>query len=84
MACCGASTAGDQSLGSISRVALDAPPWGRPAFRIEITLAVTETAPVAPPGEARPALARLPTGGPPLRPAGDTTRLRPSPPFTWT
>ncbi len=43
--------AGDRSLGSVSRVPLDAPPWASPAFGIEITLAVTETAPVAPPGE---------------------------------
>ena len=35
----------------MSQVALDAPPWASPAFGIEITLAVTETAPVAPPGE---------------------------------
>jgi phenylalanyl-tRNA synthetase beta chain len=37
-------------IGQVVRVALDAPPWATPAFGAEVMLAVTETAPVAPPG----------------------------------
>jgi phenylalanyl-tRNA synthetase beta chain len=39
------------SIGVIRRVALDAPVWAAPAFGIEISLGVIESAQVAPPGE---------------------------------
>jgi phenylalanyl-tRNA synthetase beta chain len=39
-------------IGVIRRIALDAPVWAAPAFGIEISLGVIESAQVAPPGEA--------------------------------
>jgi len=46
--------AGGQQVGRVERVALDAPPWAAPALGIEVTIAVMETAPVAPPGAHAP------------------------------
>jgi phenylalanyl-tRNA synthetase beta chain len=41
---------GDATVGRVLLVRLDAPPWAAPAFGIEVTIAVTDTAEVAPPG----------------------------------
>jgi phenylalanyl-tRNA synthetase beta chain len=49
-------------VGSVSRVALDAPVWAAPAFGIEITLEVVASADVAPPGKA--AYGAEPVGAP--------------------
>ena len=40
----------DRTVGHVSRVSLDAPVWASPAFGVEITLGVLESAPVAGPG----------------------------------
>lgn len=42
-------TADGTSIGEVSRVALDAPPWAAPAYSVEVLMAVTESADVAPP-----------------------------------
>lgn len=39
--------AGGERVGEVRRVALDAPPWAAPAFGVEITLGVVESAPPA-------------------------------------
>jgi phenylalanyl-tRNA synthetase beta chain len=39
------------AIGVVRRVALDAPVWAAPAFGIELTLSVVDSAPVAAPGE---------------------------------
>jgi phenylalanyl-tRNA synthetase beta chain len=41
----------DRAVGVVRRVALDAPVWADPAFGIELSLALMESAPVAGPGE---------------------------------
>ncbi len=43
--------AGDVEVGTVSRVALDAPVWAAPAFGVEITLGVMSSAPVAARGD---------------------------------
>jgi len=43
--------AGGHPVGRIVTVPLDAPPWAAPAFGLEVTISVTESAPVAPPGQ---------------------------------
>jgi phenylalanyl-tRNA synthetase beta chain len=45
--------AGDRTVGHVQRARLDAPPWASPAFSIEVTVAVTDSADVAPPGRHR-------------------------------
>ncbi len=42
---------GEEEVGHVSRLALDAPVWAGPAFGVEITLAVIATAAEAPPGQ---------------------------------
>jgi phenylalanyl-tRNA synthetase beta chain len=44
--------AGDRLLGVVKRVPLDAPVWAAPAFGVEISLGIVESAPVAPRGES--------------------------------
>lgn len=44
--------AGNDALGTVRRLGLDAPVWAAPAFGIELSLGVVESAQVAPPGEA--------------------------------
>ena len=41
---------GDTPVGSVRRLALDAPPWAKAAYGVEIRLETTETADVAPDG----------------------------------
>ena len=44
--------AGDRPVGRVAQLALDAREWAPPAFGVEITVAVVESADVAPPGKA--------------------------------
>ena len=44
-------TAGDRTVGTVRRLALDAPIWAAAAFGLELTMGVVDTAPPAPAGE---------------------------------
>ncbi len=65
-----------EEIGRVVRVSLDAPPWAAPAFGVEITVAATPSAPVAPPGEQ----AFAAPIAPPARGAGPRYRAQPSQP----
>ena len=44
---------GDTPLGTVRRIGLDAPVWAAPAFGIELSLGLVESAQIAPPGQSR-------------------------------
>jgi phenylalanyl-tRNA synthetase beta chain len=62
---------GEESVGVVRRVALDAPVWAAPAFGIEITLGELDASQIAPPGSSayRPA----------TRPSPSVARYQPLP-----
>jgi phenylalanyl-tRNA synthetase beta chain len=57
--------AGEKTVGHVFRARLDAPPWASPAFAIEVTVAVTDSADVAPPGRHLEGTAPAPPAGQP-------------------
>jgi len=64
-------TVDGRAIGTVRRVGLDAPVWASPAFGIELSLAVMDSAQVAPPGSS--------AHRPSARPSSPTTRYRPLP-----
>ncbi|HET7586111.1 MAG TPA: phenylalanine--tRNA ligase subunit beta [Gemmatimonadaceae bacterium] len=63
--------AGGEPVGTVRRLALDAPPWAPAAFGVEVTLGQLDAAPVAPPGHAAHGAA------PAARATGEPQRYRP-------
>ena len=61
----------DRSIGVVRQVALDAPVWATPAYGIELSFGVIDSAQVAPPGES--------AHRPPVRTAPTVTRYEPLP-----
>jgi phenylalanyl-tRNA synthetase beta chain len=61
-------SADGRSIGAVRRVALDAPVWAAPAFGVELSLGVMDSAQVAPPGES--------AYRPPVRPSTRVTPYR--------
>lgn len=63
----------DAVVGQVRRVPIDGPPWAAAAFGAEVTVAVTETAPVAAPGT------HAPTSEEAWSPRDDVPRYAPPP-----
>ncbi len=64
-------TVDERPIGTVRRVALDAPVWAAPAFGIELSLGTMDSAQVAPPGSS--------AHRPPLRPSSSAVRYQPLP-----